>query len=123
MARQAQPKALAKYVLFTNLRLGLESESTTTDKRSLSTRRAQLREEVLKGSTGNVDITIIDADQISGFVARHPALRMGWFSPGQGTAWNEMRQRARRLSSVDVPFIGRDAELADLQGWLGDPDV
>jgi hypothetical protein len=123
IARQAQPKALAKYVLFTNLRLGLESESTTTDKRSLSTRRAQLREEVLKGSTGNVDITIIDADQISGFVARHPALRMGWFSPGQGTAWNEMRQRARRLSSVDVPLIGRDTEFADIQGWLGDPDV
>jgi len=123
MARQAQPKALAKYVLFTNLRLGLESESTTTNGRSLNIQRAQLREEVPKGSVGDVDVTIIGADQISGFIARHPALRMGWFSPGQGTAWNEMQQRARRLSRVDVPFIGRDAELADLQGWLGDPDV
>ena len=123
IARQAQPKALAKYVLFTNLRLGLESESTTTNGRSLNIQRSQLREEVLKGSVGDVDVTIIGADQISGFITRHPALRMGWFSPGQGTAWHEMRRRARRLSRVDVPFVGRDSELADLQAWLGDPDV
>jgi hypothetical protein len=123
IARQAEPKTLAKYVLFTNLRLGLESESSTANGRSLNTQRTDLRDEILKDAVGDADVTIIDAAQISGFVARHPALRMGWFSPGQGTAWNEMRQRARRLSRVDVPLIGRDAELADLQGWLGDPDV
>jgi hypothetical protein len=123
IARQAQPKALTKYVLFTNLRLGLESESTTTNGRSLNIQRALLREEALKGSIGHVDVTIVGADQISGFIARHPALRMGWFSPGKGTAWNEMRQRAQRLSRVDVPLMGRDTEFADLQGWLGDPDV
>ncbi len=123
IARQAEPKTLAKYILFTNLRLGLESESSTANGRSLNTQRADLRDEILKGTAGDVDVTIIDAGQISGFIARHPALRMGWFSPGQGTAWNEMQQRARRLSRVDVPLIGRDAELADVQGWLGDPDV
>jgi hypothetical protein len=123
ISRQAEPKTLAKYVLFTNLRLGLESESITANGRSLNTQRADLRDEILKEAVGDVDVTIVDAGQISGFIARHPALRMGWFSSGQGTTWNEMQQRARRLSRVDVPFIGRDAELADLQGWLGDPDV
>ena len=42
--RQAEPKTLAKYVLFTNLRLGLESESSTVNGRSLNTQRADLRD-------------------------------------------------------------------------------
>ena len=123
ISRQVERKKLAKYVLFTNLRLGLESESTTADGRSLNTKREQLRAEILTGATDSVDVTIVDAGQIAGFITRHPGLRMGWFSSAMGMGWNEMQSRARRLSGVGVPLIGREAEMADLQGWLGDPDV
>jgi hypothetical protein len=122
-ARQTNLKTLARYILFTNLRLGLQSQARTAGGRRLNTLRDKVRTEILKGAPANVEVTIIDAEQIAGFVARHPALRMGWFAPGQGTGWDEMRERTRRLNSVNVPLIGREKELADLQGWLGDPDV
>lgn len=123
VARQTEPKPLAKYVIFTNLRLGPETESNTNDGRSLNTRRTRLRDAILEGAPEGVDVAIIDAGQIAGFIIRHPALRIGWFSTGQGTAWDAMHQRERKLSRVDVPLIGRDTELTDLQGWLGAPDV
>jgi len=111
------------YVLFTNLRLGPESEANTAGGGLLNTLRAKLRSEILKGVAKDVEIAIIDAAQLAGFLPRHPALQIGWFSPGQGTAWNEMQLRERRISGVDVPLVGRDTELAQLQGWLGDPAV
>jgi hypothetical protein len=123
LSRQVESRILGKYVLFTNLRLGPESEATTANGALLNSKRVNLRDEILKGAAPDLDVAIIDAGQISGFIVRHPSLRIGWFSPGQGTAWNEMRRRERRNSAVDVPLIGRDTELANLEGWLGDPDV
>jgi hypothetical protein len=123
ISRQAVPKVLGKYVLFTNLRLGVETESTTADGRSLNTWRHRLHDELLKGASEGIEIEIIDAGQIAGFIARHPALRMGWFCSGEGRSWDEMQQRECTLRRAGVPLIGRDAEVADLQGWLASPDV
>jgi len=121
--RQTEAKTLERYVLFTNLRLGPESEATTASGGQLNTRPARLRAEVLKDSSRHIDVAIVDAGQIAGFIARHPALARGWFSSGSDMAWNEMQQWEQRKSGVDVPLVGREVELVNLQGWLGDPDV
>src|SRR5438477_1411054 len=123
LSRQTEAKTLGKYVLFTNLRLGPESEATTAGGGLLNTRHAKLRAELLKGSAANSDVAIVDAGQIAGFIARHPPLGRGWFSSGSDMAWNEMQQWEQRKSGVDVPLVGREVELANLQVWLGDPHV
>lgn len=123
ISRLQKPQAPALYVLFTNLSLGLASESSNSAKRRLNKQRARVRAALLEGAPEGVAVEIIDAGQIAGFVARLPTLRLAWFAHGRGATWQEMQGRERRETRVDIPLLGRDKELAELQGWLGDKDV
>lgn len=122
LARLKEPKDLKKYVLFTNLRLGPETETFTKKGATLNSRRKKIRDAILQGGP-KIDVTIIDAAQLASFLIHHPPLRIGWFSEGYGTTWDEWYERELRISGREESLVGRDAEVADVQKWLLDPDV
>ncbi len=123
IARLQKPQVPSLYVLFTNLSLGLASESSNSAKRRLNTQRTRVENALLEGAPEGVSVEIIDAGQLAGFVARLPTLRLAWFAPGKGSTWQEMQAREQRETRVDVSLFGRDKELAELEGWLADRDV
>jgi hypothetical protein len=121
--RQTEPKILGRYYLFVNLRLGPESEATTRQGSKVNTRRQKLRTALLDGASKKTDVAIIDAAQIAGFCIRHPVLGRAWFAANLAQPWIRMQQQEKRLSAVEVGFVGRDDELATLQQWIRDPDI
>lgn len=121
--RSVEKKVPALYVLFTNLQLGPETQSTTRAKSRLNTNRARVRASLLEGAPKGVEIQIIDAAQIVGLVERHPALRLSWFSPQVGTTWEEMQREEHTILPAAPELIGRKEELADLHRWLDDKDT
>ena len=123
IARSDQKRIPALYVLFTNLQLGPETQSTTRAKSKLNTNRARLRANLLQGAPDVVEVQIIDAAQIVGLVERHPALRLSWFSPQVGTTWEEMQREEHEILPAAPGLVGRQEELADLDRWLDDKET
>jgi hypothetical protein len=123
ISRLANDRVPARYVLFTNLRLGLETVSSTNAGKKLNTKRKRVREGLLRDAPHSVDIQIIDAAQIAGILIRHAALSLAWFSSGTGNSWDEMDRQERMIGRIHVPLVGREADLASLRGWLASPEV
>ncbi len=123
LERVAQAKECSKYSFFTNLQLGLETQSKTLDDKLLQKQRQELKDAIANDSAGTTPVEIVDAAQLAAIVNAHPALRLTYFSATVARPWDEAWALENRVKDykVSVPFVGRAGELNRVREWLGDP--
>jgi hypothetical protein len=111
--------------LFTNLQLGLETESTTGAGATLSKDRAGLEAAIREGSSQEATIQIVDAAQLAALVNKHTTIRLTYFTPSVARSWDEKwnEEKAAKDYKVSVPFVGREEEVAQVSAWIADPTV
>jgi hypothetical protein len=120
ISRLAQSKECRQYSLFTNLQLGLETATKTTDEKLLQKQRSQLKGAIARGSDGNTAIEVFDAAQLAAIANAHPALRLTYFSGPVARSWDDAWVAEHRIKNykVAVPFVGRIKELNQVSEWL-----
>lgn len=118
----AQPK---RYVLFTNLQLGLRTKSKTANKSVLSRDRSKLESAIRKGSSGETRIEIIDAAQLATLVNQDQGLRLTYFEPSTAKTWHDKWQQEQSTKSYkgSEVLIGREKELQELTSWIADTSI
>jgi hypothetical protein len=123
--RLKAPKELKRYTLFTNLQLGLESESTTGAAAAISKDRKEIEAAIREGSSSPGGVHIVDAAQLAALVNKHPALRLTYFTASAAYSWHEKwhQEQAAKNYQVSVPLIGREREIGQLTMWIADTDV
>lgn len=114
-----------RYALFTNLQLGLQTQSTTERGATLSKDRAELETATREESSHGATIQIVDAAQLAALVNKHPVLRLTYFTPNVARSWDEKwnEEKASKDYKVSVPFVGREREVAQVSAWIADPTV
>lgn len=125
VVRLKEQKKPSRYTLFTNLQLGLETQSTTRGGSTLSGDRADLKASIRGESASETNIEIVDAGQLAAIVNKHPALRLTYFTPSVARSWSEKweEEKASKNYKVSVPLVGREKELEQLSAWIADATV
>ncbi len=120
--RLGQAKQCRRYCLFTNLQVGLETSTETSNGAILNKQRDQLVQAITGDGDGTTSVTMFDAAQLAAFVNAHPAIRLTFFSGPAARSWIESWNAEQRLKSykVSTNYIGRKEELNQINIWLND---
>ena len=79
IGRLPQAKKCCQYSLFTNLQLGLETATKTSDGKLFQQQRTQLTNAIAQGGNGQSLVKVFDAAQLAAITNAHPALRLTYF--------------------------------------------
>jgi len=123
--RLKRPKEPSRYVLFTNLQLGLESESTTQRGATLSQDRSEIEAAIRCGPNRATPVHVVDAAQLAALVNKHVSLRLTYFSAPAAGSWDEKwnEERSTKSYKASTALIGRKAEMKQMADWLADINI
>jgi hypothetical protein len=115
-------KEPSQYVLFTNLQLGLENESKTSNEAVLSQDRENLKKAILEDYAPDISIQIVDACLLAALSNKHPALRLTYFAQPIARSWDEKWEEERHAKDykASVSLIGREPELEMIGRLIAD---
>ncbi len=105
-------KALASYVLFTNVDLTIDQQN-------------EIRDAIIEGVTdGHIRPRVISAGGLAAMLNEMPHLRSAFFATSAFRAWGESWDTHQKGTVFpQTAFIGREDVLTKLRAWIDDPNV